>query len=338
MSLQDAQPWAILRCIMTVIHPVASGKGGVGKTAFVANLGVTLAMRRKTVVLVDLDLGGSNLHTLLGVRNRHAGLGGFITGRESSFAALPVETGVDRLHLIPGDGLLPGTANLPYFAKQRIMKGIRSLDADFVILDLGAGTSVNVADFWLMSSMGLLVITPEITSILNAYSLLKTALFRLLLLSFPPKSPQRAAIAEFSLNRIEGSALRLPALLDALHAIGPESGQKAKSRLAGLHPKVLMNMGGDPSDIELCGKLREIAVKNLSLDVEYFGLLPLDPNVPLAVQARQPLALLRPDAAYCHAVDGVASRLLELKDSPSPVLHEPGEDLEALLASRDTVS
>jgi flagellar biosynthesis protein FlhG len=323
---------------MTLLHPVASGKGGVGKTAFVANLGVLLAMRRKTVVLVDLDLGGSNLHTMLGVKNRHAGLGGFIAGKESSFAALPVETGVDRLFLIPGDGLLPGTANLPYFVKRRIMKGIQTLDADFVILDLGAGTSFNVADFWLMSSTGILVITPEITSILNAYSLLKTVLFRLLLLSFPPKSPQRAAIAEFSSNRIEGSSLRLPALLDTLHAMDAESGQKARNQLARLYPKVLMNMGGDAADIAMCGKLREIAEKNLALDVEYLGLLPMAPEVPRSVQDRHPLALSRPESAYCRAVDGVASRLLELRDSPSPVLHEPGEDLEALSASMDTIS
>jgi len=322
--------------IMTLLHPVASGKGGVGKTVFVANLGVTLARRRKTVVLVDLDLGGSNLHTLLGVKNRHPGLGGFIAGEESAFAALPVETGVERLYLIPGDGLLPGTANMPYFTKRRIMKGILSLDADFVILDLGAGTSFNVADFWLLSSTGILVITPETTSILNAYSLLKTVLFRLLLLSFPAKSPERTAISSFASKRIEGSPLRLPALLETLSGIRPESGEKARSQLKRLYPKVLMNMGGDASDVALCVKLREIAVKNLGLDVEYFGLLPADPHVPHSVQARQPLAVSRPDASYCRAVDEVASRLLALKDSPSPILHEPGEDIDSLMSPTGT--
>ncbi len=55
---------------MTKIIPVASGKGGVGKTSFVANVGYKLSSLGKTVILVDLDLGGSNLHTCLGVKIR----------------------------------------------------------------------------------------------------------------------------------------------------------------------------------------------------------------------------------------------------------------------------
>ncbi|HPE35715.1 MAG TPA: P-loop NTPase, partial [Spirochaetales bacterium] len=57
---------------MGTVIPVASGKGGVGKTVVAANLGLALSALGKTVVLVDLDLGGANLHTVLGVRNRHA--------------------------------------------------------------------------------------------------------------------------------------------------------------------------------------------------------------------------------------------------------------------------
>ena len=63
---------------MAYILPVAGGKGGVGKSIYSLNIAVTLAKNCKKVVLVDLDLGGSNLHTLLGLKNNQAGLGTYI--------------------------------------------------------------------------------------------------------------------------------------------------------------------------------------------------------------------------------------------------------------------
>jgi len=167
---------------MAILIPIGSGKGGVGKTVFTANLGAALAASGRTVILVDLDLGGANLHTCLGVRNKHPGVGSIIWKKEKHLEALVIPTGMDRLFLIPGDNLLPGTANLEYFTKRRIIKELGELTADYVLLDLGAGAAYNVIDFWLMASNGILITAPEIPSILNAYSFLKTAAFRLLFL------------------------------------------------------------------------------------------------------------------------------------------------------------
>ncbi|NLJ46312.1 MAG: MinD/ParA family protein, partial [Treponema sp.] len=190
---------------MVTIVPIASGKGGVGKTVLAANLGVCLAGLGRTVVLVDLDLGGANLHTCLGVKNRNPGIGALAWRQEKSLSDLLVQTGVDRLWFIPGDNLLPGTANLEFFVKRKILKDLARLPADFVLLDLGAGSSYNVVDFFLASSSGLLVIQPEATSILNAYSFLKTAVYRMLFRSFPKAGEERRRVIEFASRRVEGS-------------------------------------------------------------------------------------------------------------------------------------
>ena len=58
---------------MVNILPVASGKGGVGKTSLSMNLAILLAQKNKKVILADFDFGGANLHTLLGLKNNHAG-------------------------------------------------------------------------------------------------------------------------------------------------------------------------------------------------------------------------------------------------------------------------
>ncbi|MCK5736715.1 MAG: P-loop NTPase, partial [Spirochaetaceae bacterium] len=66
------------------IIPIAGGKGGVGKSVIAVNLALSMSMFGKKTVLVDLDLGGSNLHTMLGLRNSNPGMGNFVSGRKFS--------------------------------------------------------------------------------------------------------------------------------------------------------------------------------------------------------------------------------------------------------------
>jgi flagellar biosynthesis protein FlhG len=288
--------------------PVASGKGGVGKSVIAANLGVALAALGRTVVLVDMDLGGSNLHTCLGIRNRHAGLGDFVWKRERSLADLLVETGYDRLWFVPGDGLLPGTANLEWFAKKRLLGGLESLPADFAILDLGAGSSYNVVDFFLSSSDGLLVVRPEVTSILNAYSFLKTAAFRILVRSSRDKSPCREAVMGFATSKTEGSGQSFMDFARDLAARFPD-GAAGLERLGALRPRAVMNMGRQGSDAELGYKLRDIAAKNLGIPMDFTGYLLEDPAVPVSVAARAPLYASSPASPFARGIGALAARI-----------------------------
>ena len=145
---------------MLSIVPVASGKGGVGKTILTVNLAVTLAKRGKTVILMDLDLGSSNLHTCLGIKNRFPGIGDYILDNSRSLESLIIETDIPRLYFIPGDALVPGSANLSYFKKKKLLKETESLIADYVFMDLAAGSAYNTIDFFLSSSSGLIITHP----------------------------------------------------------------------------------------------------------------------------------------------------------------------------------
>jgi len=316
--------------LMKTILPIASGKGGVGKTILSANLGVCLARAGKTVVMVDLDLGGSNLHTCLGVRNNKAGLGNYIYRQEESLESLIVETSQRRLFLIPGDSLLPGTANLPYFRKLKIMKELDRLVADFVILDLGSGSAYNTVDFFLTSPSGLVVITPETTSILNAYSFIKTSLFRMVFRSFPSRSAERTLINDFSAGRIEGSDTSFSSLIERLSHISDASGSTAREQSAAFAPRVVLNMGTTAQDIATGGKLRKIARRNLNIEVEFIGFVRRDELVSRSIQKRTPMAELQPDSAFTHSVDQVARKLIDAPVPQTPVLFEENEDLTEL--------
>jgi flagellar biosynthesis protein FlhG len=318
---------------MARLLPIASGKGGVGKSAIAANLGLALSQADsagRTVVLIDLDLGGSNLHTFLGVRNKHPGLGSLVWKRERSLTDLLVETGFDRLWLVPGDGLLPGTANLEWSVKKRILKGLETLPADFVILDLAAGSSYNVVDFFLASSEGMVVIRPEITSVLNAYAFLKTVAFRVLSRSFPDRSPGRAAVNEFAAAKNEGSGLSFIDFAGELASRFPE-GRAAFDRLSALRPRAVMNMGLAASDAELGYRLRDIAAKNLGLGVEFSGYLLDDPALPASLASRRPLLDMDPGAPFSRGVRAMASRLASSSGSAPLSLHEGEEDIVTLM-------
>lgn len=311
---------------------IASGKGGVGKSVLAANLGLALARLGKTVVLVDLDLGASNLHTCLGIRNRNPGLGSLVWKQEKSLASLLVETGQERLWLIPGDSLMPGTANLDWGTKRRILKEVARLPADFVLLDLGAGSSYNVVDFYLAAAQGLLVINPEITSVLNAYSFLKTAAFRVLLSAFPPKAEERAEILAFAGAKTEGSGSSFLAFAEDLARRFPGKADLALASLKRLGPQVILNRAKAPEDADLGYRLRDISRKNLGIDLGFSGFLLEDEGVGRSIAARQPLLALDPASPFSRAVQALASRIATSPEPQDRAWFLEAEGLEGLAA------
>src|SRR6056297_1115680 len=305
---------------MKTILPIASGKGGVGKTMCIANLGIALAQAGKTCILVDLDLGSSNLHTCLGIKNRHPGIGNYIYKQETSLEALVLPTEVPQLYFIPGDSLLPGTANLPYFTKKKLIRELEQLVADFILIDLGAGSSYNVIDFFLISNTGLIVTTPETTSILSSYSFLKSAVYRLLYRSFPSKSREREIIQDFVSTPIEGSSLSFQQLVTQLSEHSSDSGLKAEEQLQNFFPRIILNMGNSSQDFSVGAKLREISRKNLAIPMEFIGYLPRDPGVEKSIVTRIPYLIDNPNSNFSKGVKIVVNKLLSGTFSTTPQL------------------
>ncbi|MCX7024941.1 MAG: P-loop NTPase [Spirochaetes bacterium] len=314
---------------MNTIIPIASGKGGVGKTILAANLGPALAGRGKTVVLVDLDLGGSNLHTCLGVRNTQPGIGALIWKKERKLENVLVGTDIERLHFVPGDNLMPGAANLEFFVKNRIVRELGKLASDYVILDLGAGTSYNVVDFFLLSFRGIVVVRPEITSVLNAYSLLKTCAYRMLFRSFAKKSPERGRVTAFVADRLEGSGRTFLDLARELARDFHGTAAAALGQLSGFVPRVVANQARSAEEVPIFRKLREVVSRNLGIGLEFSAFLPDDPWVPVSVAERTPLFASRPDAPFSKAVDGLAEAFVSRDPSLPPRLFDDDLDAEA---------
>lgn len=296
---------------MVNLLPVASGKGGVGKSSFAVNLAVLLAQKGKKVILADLDFGGANLHTLLGLKNNHAGLGNYIYKQTDDFNSLLQETAQPGLKFIAGDCLYPGTANMEAGAKRRIIKALNAQDADYVILDLGAGTTYNTLDFYLLTYNSIVVTTPELTSVLNAYSFLKAAVFRFYMRQFKAKSEERIFINEFLKNASTGTEAGFFDLVNQMAEKFPETGTAAKAELLKYRPQVVMNQGQTSSDLEMAKRLRTLVLNKLGINMDFVGFLPKDEQVSYSIALRKPLALANPGCHFVSGVETSAERIMQ---------------------------
>jgi flagellar biosynthesis protein FlhG len=198
------------------------------------------------------------------------------------------------------------------------------------MLDLSSGSSNNTVDFFLMSKAGIVVLTPETTSVLNAYSFLKTAVRRLLSRSFPAKSAERDLIDEFMTGRIERNARPLHVLVEMLETIDERSASRAREQLREFTPRVVINEGKNEFDLRIAAKLREVVLRNLGIQVGYIGFVPYEPKVPYSVVKRRPVYELLPGSSFDNAVDEIARRLIAAPAGKDPALFDDDQDLNEL--------
>ena len=294
------------------IVPVAGGKGGVGKSLVATNLAIALGQAGKRVVLADLDLGGSNLHLMLGLVLSGAGIGSFITSEKKVFADIVVETEYENVSFIAGDNEIPGIANLTTSQKRMLISRLRALDTEYLILDLGAGSSFNVMDFFLMSGRGLIVTSPTPTATVNAYVFLKNVMFRILNNSFKKKS---AAAAYLESLRKDGSPelqrVYIPAVIEKVKKIDPESHAAYIANASRFVPRLVMNMVEDPRDADKANRLRRSCQQYLGIDLEYYGVIYRDDLQDIALGSKLPIIVYKPNSVLAQGIYRIADKMIE---------------------------
>ncbi len=298
------------------VLPIASGKGGVGKSFVTANLGVVLASLGKRTIVVDLDLGGSNLHTYLGIKNRNLGIGHFLHNKNIDFRKLVVDTPYENLQFVAGDVLVAGLGNILQSQRKSLISRIQKLEAEYILLDLGSGTSLNVLDFFLISNAGLVVTTPQPPSILNAYSLLKNSLFRLLQTEYSKAKRVSQYLKEVVKDRSPGSTPTISQILTAVDAISSKTGKEARRLLSTYRPHLVVNMAGSPEDVDIAESLRDLVWKNLEIDLGCLGMVFRDAAVDDAMQSLEPVTVADPDALASFQIERIAQKIFQSPEFP----------------------
>jgi len=303
-----------------VIIPVGSGKGGVGKSFLTANLAIALAEMNRPTIAVDLDLGGSNLHSFLGLANRYPGVGDFIHGAAPSLDGLLVETGVPNLRFLPGDGRTPFLANLGSALKQKLIRHLRSLPAEYILLDLGAGATFNTLDFFACAPAGILVTTPDLPSVMGMQVFLKNHLLRridrkLSLNGFRPLRPLFKSLLQQPMQA-------LPATLKGLRTRMMDQEQAAELAFSqaadGLRPRVVFNMGSGPEESRMALGIRESLAEVLGVEPDFFGFVFQDPGVRRALADRIPFMTGFRESMAARNITKIAERIVRFWGQPIP--------------------
>jgi flagellar biosynthesis protein FlhG len=304
---------------MPTIISVASGKGGVGKSMVVSNLGLLLARQGQRVILVDMDIGGANLHILFGMFHPPTTLTDFFTNRLINLEELahPLAKPLP-LRLIPGTGETLITANLQHAKKKRLIRHLQKLDADIILVDVGAGTSYHTLDFFLLADHFLAVATPDPTSVLDLYRFIKLAAIRKVLTAFLARDP----IAEALLSQDFHS------ITEVLEAVGRTSKSGvalAQQALQGFQPALILNRMTPKSRINTL-HLRNLLKQYVGADLSVLGNIPEDPQVQQSVLKYLPVVEFAPKSPAALAFDHIAEnvvKLIKCSEERSEPLEEP---------------
>jgi flagellar biosynthesis protein FlhG len=188
---------------------ITSGKGGVGKTNTVLNLSLALSRMQRRVLLLDADMGLANVDVLLGLTPRYT-LEHVLAGQKDIGDV--VLTGPYGLRILPSSSGISELSELEPEEQSRLFAELRRIDedVDYLFIDTGAGISSNVLRFNASAGEVYLVVSPEPTSMTDAYALMK-------LLSVKYQVHEFGLIANQVLSEQDGRAV-----YDRLHRVCSE--------------------------------------------------------------------------------------------------------------------
>jgi flagellar biosynthesis protein FlhG len=309
------------------IWSVGGGKGGIGKSVATANIGCALAKSGKKVILIDADLGGANLHTYFGIKFPDKGLDDFLKGRVKDLGEAAIETPLANLRLISGAGEFLGIANPAYAQKVKLISSIKKLDADFIIVDLGAGSSYNVLDFFAISNEGIVMIVPEPAAIQNAYIFLKTFVYRRLQRLFSDNPFMSEIIRDATDVRSQKAVKSFSDLCGRIASEDRGAAARALAEVKAYRPRLILNMAASKEDLKVVEAFRSAAMTFLSMDTEFVGTLYSRPSVKAAARKMLPF-MLESTAWDAHRdmAEIVANLLPKAPEPPVAASVEPVEE------------
>ena len=271
------------------------------------NLALLLAQKGKKVCLVDLDIGGADAHLLFGLFNPKYSLADFL-GRKVDSIQEVVHTfyAFNGLQLIPGSGSTLQTANMSFQEKQRLLRSLNTLDADIILIDVGAGTSYHSLDFFMFGDIQLCVTLPEPTAVMDFYSFLQLATIRKVLSSFLSSSEVSATLKKQNFSS-------LAEVLELAEKTQAGAKEKAQQALHYFHPLLLINRDIANGRVNK-KKLREMVAKYLGIEIPPLGNIPEDPAVAEALKAYMPVCELSPDAPASLTLSNMADKLIQIAE------------------------
>jgi flagellar biosynthesis protein FlhG len=280
---------------------VGGGKGGVGKSFLTASMAAVIARAGKPVVAVDADLGSSNLHTFLGIKSPGRTLLDLLEGRAAADEVL-IPTQVPNLRLLSCAGDIFGIADPTSSQKQELLDFITGLEAEYVLVDIGAGTSARVLDFFNLSDEGIIVVSPDPASMQSAYAFIKSSVFRRVQASLGDDPAVAAALRDFRPDTNSGEPRTMMDFYASLCTTDPGTAERISALVDSCRPLVMVNMACSPEEQRVAEILQTVSKRFMNVNLRFCGLINSDPAVRRAVQRMELLD-------FGEGVDGAAAQI-----------------------------
>ncbi|MEK8022849.1 MAG: P-loop NTPase [Candidatus Hydrogenedentota bacterium] len=296
--------------------PVASGKGGVGKTNMAVGISVSVGLKyareNKRVLLIDGDLGLPNTDLVLGVKSER-NINDLVDHNVDDLSHLIHKTRYPGLDFIAGAeeaSLVLG--NLYYQQRKSIMGQIQRLKSNLVVFDLGASASNEILDFFSMTSSGIVILNPEPTSVRDGYVFIKNAIIRRVRLElefFPPVKTEFDGIQE----QCGGHFQKIRAMIQEK---GSEELRGAWSgTIETFKPMIIVNrVETFHEGLESARKFTKAAEQHLGIHVRYLGSVIRDDAVVRSVKAQRPFRIAEPDCPASKCIEEITKRILNDDD------------------------
>lgn len=292
---------------------VAGARGGVGKTMLAANLGLYLSTIGRKVVLVDADPSGANLHTCIGA-SAPIPLARFRRGGRGEGPPIPDEalrtTPVPSLRLLHMGFDEPAMGTPRGDRLTRLVDKLRTLDAEYVVVDLGVGLGRDHIDAFLSADTALFVTAPEPTAIENTYRFLRGAFLRWLM---------RQELTDEEVQEIErrvkaaGGAPPPLDLLRGLESEGHPLAPRVRAAMEAFRLRMVINQTRLRADLQLGFALSSAVRRRYGIAVDYLGHIDHDDTVWTCMRNRRPVLLEVPGAKSSKKIEKVARRVLMIE-------------------------
>ncbi len=203
-----------------------------------------------------------------------------------------------------------GTSPPARAQKTRWLGKVRDLDADYVLLDLGAGTSPTSLDLFAQSDVGVCVTIPEPPAIESTYHFLRALFIRHLRRALA-KERSKVRIVERAMKELAQLSTPLE-IIAALEQHDHTVAQIAAAHLGRLHPRLVVSQTRVRSDVELGPAMYALSQRYLGIDLDYLGYIEHDDAVWLTVRRKRPLLIDSPASKGARNVERIARRVLAL--------------------------
>jgi flagellar biosynthesis protein FlhG len=193
--------------------------------------------------------------------------------------------------------------------KERIMSVISGLDADYILVDLGAGTSFNVLDFFNMSDEGIVVVSPDPASMQNAYAFIKSAIYRRIQRHYGNNEAVVMALKQFR-ETPSDKPRRMMDFYDLLCTSDPDTAESVAALVDTYRPLMIINMATSEQDQRVAEILQSASRTFLNVDLRYCGLIATDAAIRRACQRISLLDFEDRTIVAVQQIEMVSERLL----------------------------